>query len=301
VAGESVREGTGERTSERTGAADDESRGRERGRGRQRRDERRDLNRVGRGVINYWIVLGLGAGLHAYRRRRDEEERAGELELSSAHLQAELAEARLDVLRGQLQPHFLFNALHTVGGLIREEQPDTALRALGALGDVLRTTLRQAEQHEVSLADELEVVRRYLELERLRMGERLETQLPDAGELDAALGSARVPVLVLLPLIENAVRHGLAPLQDGGTLQVLVERRGPSLVLVVQDDGPGFPDEVLRGRATDGERPSIGLANTRERLITLYGDAGRLELTNPEAGGARAEVHLPLSAGTAPS
>jgi len=242
-------------------------------------------------IFVYWIVLGLGAGVQSFLGMRDKERRAGELELGAERLRTQLARAQLDTLRGQLNPHFLFNALHSVGGLVRGGEEQLAIKTLTAIGDLLRATLEYGDQGEVTLDEELRVAERYLEIEQIRLGDRL------ALEVDAqpGIGGARVPALLLLPLVENAVRHGIAPLPEGGRVRVHARREGPSLVLEVEDDGVGFPPEVLANQeasATAG-RKSIGLENTRGRLLGLYGDTQHFELTSRDPRGAGVRVVLP--------
>ena len=141
---------------------------------------------------------------------------------------------------------------------------------------------------------ELSLSEHYLDIERIRFGDRLET----VTHVEPGLGNATVPALVLLPLLENAVQHGIAPRSDGGRLGLDIRREGRRICMTVSDDGPGFPDDILGGdEATraPGERPHIGLENTRARLTMLYGEAGTLTLENPPEGGARVVVRVPLT------
>lgn len=242
------------------------------------------------GVLIYAALLAIGSSVRSFLSQRDQERHAEELELRAAKLEGELSSARLASLENQLHPHFLFNALHSVGGLVRAGERETAVTTLAALGQLLRTTLDRQGAEQVSLADELELVERYLDIERIRLGDRLETRV----EIERGTGQARVPTLLLLPLVENAVRYAIAPRPEGGTLQVRATRAADGVVLEVRDDGPGFPDEVLAsgGAPRDG-RAHIGLANTRERLRTLYGDRAKFTLENG-APGAIVRMELPL-------
>ena len=231
----------------------------------------------------YWIVLGIGAGIDAFLR-------AGDRERLAAQLHAELSTAQLSALRDQLHPHFFFNSLHTVAGLIREKRDAEALKVLAALGDLLRTTLDQRGTQEVSLREELRVTERYLDIERVRFGSRLDVAI----DVDPSLLELRVPSLLLQPLVENAVRYAIEPRTEGGRIRVSARREGEHLLLEVRDDGPGFPAWVLRG----GEAPltdhrSIGLANDRERLLLLYGEQHAFELANAAGGGALVRIRLP--------
>ena len=273
---------------------------RDRGRSRRRRgfgsdspswDSPRWRFRWIESTLVYWVILGMGAGLLSFLEMREKERRAAVLELRAERLRSQLAHAQVDTLRNQLHPHFLFNALHSVGGLVRAGEDQMALRTLSAIGDLLRSTLDHGDAEEVSLSDELRIAERYLDIERIRLGERLVAEVETSSEFEAA----RVPAMLLLPLIENAVRHGIAPLPEGGRVQVRVWREGSSLFLEVSDDGAGFPLDVLEGTREPREngRRSIGLENTRGRLKALYGDSQQFELSNSEPRGALVRVVLP--------
>ena len=203
------------------------------------------------------------------------------------HLRADaLAQrARLQALRYQLQPHFLFNALNALSTLIVEERTAEASRMVSRLADFLRFTLAGPDADEVPLEEELEFARRYLEIERVRFGERLAVRF----DVPAAVMGARVPNLILQPLVENAIRHGLAT-QAGGSIAIEASRADGVLRLAVVNDGGGVASHAANG---NGSTNGIGLANTRERLTHLYGDRHRLELRPAGAGGARVEIELP--------
>jgi two-component system, LytTR family, sensor kinase len=226
-----------------------------------------------------WSVLYVGVKHHlALAAERERALRA----------EARAHEARLEALRYQLNPHFLFNALNAVSTLVVEGRNAEATRTLARLGDLLRATLERPAAGEVPLADELELLRRYVDVEQVRLGDRLTVSVdvaPDAW-------GARVPVLLLQPLVENAVRHAVAPREAGGHVTVTAvtaERAGGgrTLRLTVSDDGPG-----LRGSPAAG----VGLANARTRLAQLYGDAHRFVLGDAEGGGCRVEIELPFVA-----
>ena len=250
--------------------------------------------RTERGILLYWVLLGIGWSVHSYLRNRDQERRAVDLELRSANLERELARAQLGNLQSHLHPHFLFNALHSVGGLVRHGEEQAALSTLANVGGLLRAMLELGSRTELTLGEELELVERYVDVERIRLGERLRVEI--AFEPGAA--DARVPTLVLLPLVENAIVHGIAPRREGGVLSLSARREGAQVLIEVRDDGPGFPAGVLAGGGAASERTPIGLANTRERLAAHYGDDASLELENPAQGGARALLRLPLRSAT---
>ncbi len=207
--------------------------------------------------------------------------------LAEAHarrLEAEEArrrevEARLEALRSRTNPHFLFNALNTIAGLVHDD-PDAAERAVEELSALLRYTLEASRAERLPLGEELAVVRRYLALEGVRLGERLRSELA----VEEGLDTLAVPPLVLLPLVENAVRHGIAPRREGGLVRVEARRDGDTLVLAVEDDGPGPGASTARGTGTS-------LADLRARLALL---GGSLETGPGEGGGFRAVVRLPL-------
>lgn len=245
--------------------------------------------RFTRELLVYWLVLSVGAAAYSFLKAQSEERNAAELRVRAERLRAELAQARLDTLRSQLHPHFLFNALHTVGALVREQAPQRALHVLASIGSLLRAALERSETQETSLGDELELVERYLEIERVRFGERLSVAI----EVDDELRATRVPAMLLLPLVENAVRHGLSRKPGVGRIAVRARRAGERVILEVADDGPGFPAAVLAGESAAGEQ-HFGLANNRRRLALLHGDRQRMTLANVD-GGARVTIELPAA------
>jgi two-component system, LytTR family, sensor kinase len=191
----------------------------------------------------------------------------------------QLAQARMDALRAQLNPHFLFNSLNAVGVLVRDQDTATASRVIEELGAMLHELLKADAAHEITLAEELAFLQRYLSVEQIRFSDRLRPSFDiDAGALGAA-----VPSLVLQPLVENALRHGIARRTEAGHVHVAGRREGDELVLAVTDDGPGVV-------ASPG---GIGLANIRSRLETLHGDRARLDLAPNPGGGTVATVRLP--------
>jgi two-component system, LytTR family, sensor kinase len=192
-------------------------------------------------------------------------------------------EARLRALRFQLEPHFLFNALNAVSTLVVEGRNAAATRMLARLGDFLRLTLDAADSAEVSIEEELEFVRRYLEIERVRFGDRLSVTIEASPEASRGL----VPVLLLQPLVENAVRHGALRRDGGGSVSLTVSEEGGMLRVAVTDDGPGFAGDPV-------ERAGVGLANTAARLAELYGDRARLSLDPSPEGGVVATVEIPF-------
>lgn len=206
-------------------------------------------------------------------------------QLRAAHLQAQLANANLTALKMQLHPHFLFNALHSISALQMTDR-EAAQKMTALLGDFLRMTLRDLDRQEIPLRQEFEFLQRYLAIEQMRFGSRLRFSVEAAAEiLDAA-----VPQLILQPIVENAVRHGIAPYGCGGEIVVSAARDHQRLLLTVQDSGPGILEERLPAPAPAG----LGLANTHARLNQLYETAQRLTLENLAGGGFRVQIELPF-------
>jgi len=198
----------------------------------------------------------------------------------AALLRAQLADARLDALRMQLNPHFLFNTLHAVAALV-ERDPAGVRRMIARLSELLRLTMDADAEHEVPLRDELEFLRRYIEIMEIRFQGRLRIEVKADEETLPAL----VPRLILQPLVENAFEHGAARASGEGVVAIMAQRRNGQLVLSVLDPGPGVAEVSAEG---------VGLTNTRARLAELYGDAASFTLTSRPEGGAKAEMILPF-------
>jgi two-component system, LytTR family, sensor kinase len=242
-------------------------------------------------VITYGAVVCLAFTADYYRRYRERDLRAAQLE-------SQLAQAQLDALRKQLQPHFLFNTLNTVSILI-DEDTRAAREMLVRLSDLLRATLERGRAHEVTLRQELEFIEGYLEIERTRFQDRLTVTV----EADPQTLDARVPDLILQPIVENAIRHGVAPRATAGRVGIRAERRNGSLRLRVQDDGCGLPKPAAannpngagaadRSNAANGG--GVGISNTRARLAQLYGAEHSFEMRDAEGGGLCVEITIPF-------
>jgi len=228
-------------------------------------------------LLLYGQMAAVTHGIHYYRRWRDRELRASRLE-------AQLVQAQLQMLRMQLHPHFLFNTLHSVSSLMHTDVR-AADRILALLGDLLRDSLDKVGSHEVTLKQELDFIDRYLEIERTRFRDRLRPSV----EVEAESWDALVPSFLLQPLVENAIRHGVARRSASGRLAIAAWRENGRLVLTVTDDGPGLPAEGgLPGRT------GVGLPNTRARLQQLYGNDAFFELRAARDGGTEARVELPF-------
>jgi signal transduction histidine kinase len=219
------------------------------------------------------IVAGLSLGLVSYDLFRDRELRARDLA-------ARLAQAQLQVLEMQLNPHFLFNALQSIAELMHTDV-DAADRMIGGLSDLLRVSLSRFGVHELPLREELAFLRQYLAIEEIRFSDRLNVEF----DIDPAVLDAAVPNLVLQPLVENAVKHGIGQRIDGGVVRIAAHRRDSELLLEVADNGPGL-------RGAQPER--LGLANTRARLEQLFDRRQSFSLHDDAAGGVRVELAIPF-------
>lgn len=228
------------------------------------------------GVLLYWLVILLDYAVDYYWRYE-----AGLVEAS--HLQAQLAQAQLQALKMQIHPHFLFNTLHTISALIQED-PVAAERTIARLSDLLRLSLESTAVHEVTLDQELRFLDLYLDIERTRFEERLVVDFA----IEEAARDALVPNLILQPLVENSIRHGVSKQRGMGIIRVAARRQNGALILRVTDNGPGLV--VARPGKT---RTGVGLSTTRGRLETLYGANQSFELLDLASGGAEATIRLP--------
>ncbi len=249
-----------------------------------------------RGIVNvfyYVVVAGAMMAIRIDRQRREHESRAKELALQASHLEALVAQARLEALEMQLNPHFLFNALNGIASLVQLRRNDDAYQAIGLLGELLRETLETGgERHHVSLEAELQTLDKYLALERLRFSDRLQTvvRLPDE------LRDAAVPPMILQPLVENSVRHALSVNPGPCRIAIEVSASAGRLCLCVRDDGPGLPPGWTLARDA-----GVGLRNVAGRLAALYGENAQLLVEPAETGrsgkargGVTARLLLPL-------
>jgi two-component system, LytTR family, sensor kinase len=238
--------------------------------------------RVFTGYLASWFTLDsivyctLLAVYHALVYYRVSQDRA----LRASQLEARLAQAQLQVLRMQLQPHFLFNTLHTISALMHRDVK-RADSMIAALSDLLRMSLRSVGVQEVELREELEFLQRYLEIMSLRFGDRLTVTL----DIDPEVLDARVPTLVLQPLVENSLRHGFGDGMRAGHVRVTVMPDGDMLRCEVVDNGRGLPQS--------GSSEGVGTSNTRARLRHLYGERFSLELSANPGGGARVSLAIP--------
>jgi LytS/YehU family sensor histidine kinase len=229
----------------------------------------------------YWAILGVG---YAF----DYRERYHERESVASQLKAQLAQAQLESLKMQLHPHFLFNTLHTIAGLVRSNEPRPAVNMIAGLSDLLRHALESASEQEVPLREELKFIELYLDIQKVRFSDRLKVRLEVAPETLDAL----VPNLILQPLVENAIRHGISLNDSTGVIVIDTYCDNDMLHIRVCDDGPG-----LQSGWRMEESEGIGLANTSERLKHLYGAEHRFDLRNGATGGMTAAISIPFRAG----
>jgi two-component sensor histidine kinase len=233
--------------------------------------------------IIYWGVLAAGFARDYFIRFRARELETARLQAETAQLQTQLAEARLSALNAQLNPHFLFNTLHAVSSLV-ERDPRGVRRMIARLSELLRYTLDGGAEHEVALAQELAFLEKYFEIMQIRFQERLEIDV----QIDDNARDALVPNLILQPLAENAVKHGVDKVSGTGRIRILARRDGDRLVLSVSDNGPG-PQKIARL-----DEAGVGLANIRQRLEELYGDAQSFKLAEAPSGGTVAQIVMPF-------
>ncbi len=240
------------------------------------------------GVLRYWAVIALQAVYRSQKNAKSREREAFELRVQTSELAKQLATAQLSALKMQLQPHFLFNTLGAIIVLIQQQKTAQAEVMVARLSDLLRLTLEDVEAQEVPLWRELEFLRLYLSIEQVRFEDRLKIHIASA----PALSDVLVPHMVLQPIVENAVRHGLGQSEEAVTIEVGASSANGSLALVVSDDGPGLV-------SPKPGHSGIGLANTRTRLARLYGDSARLDVEPATARGVRVTITLPIR--TAPT
>ena len=227
----------------------------------------------------YGLILLLNQVFRYYWRYREGELRASQLE-------TQLTQAQLQALKMQLHPHFLFNTLHSISALVHRD-PDTADRMIARLGDFLRLTLDNSGAQEVSLQKELEFLKCYLDIERVRFQDRLTTSL----DVEPRALDSTVPNLILQPIVENALRHGLSH-RSAGHLEISAKRYNGSLRIQVKDNGPGL-SAITRPKTNT--REGLGLSNTRARLEQLYGAAHRFEIENAPGGGLVVTLEIPAA------
>jgi LytS/YehU family sensor histidine kinase len=229
-------------------------------------------------ALFYALIMGISSALDYYRQFRERQLRASQLE-------AQLAQAELQMLKMQLHPHFLFNTLNGITGLVRDNDNAAAVQMLVGLSDLLRQTLDNSGKQEVRLSEELEWIELYLKLQQIRFSDRLRVSInAEAETLDAM-----IPNLITQPLVENAIRHGLAPRSAPGTVSLTAQRENGRLRVCVLDDGVGLP----KGWGLETSE-GVGILNTQARLRQLYGSDFVFQVSDREQGGVQALLSIPL-------
>lgn len=229
------------------------------------------------GLLIYWTIIGISHALDYYSRYRDRE-------LQALQLETRLAQARLDALKMQLHPHFLFNTLNSISVLMRKDV-EAADRMLVQLSNLLRIALSKTMPHEIPLKQELEFLEKYLEIEKTRFRDRLRVRI----DIDPLTLDSLVPHLILQPLVENAIRHGIADRETDGVIEIRASRQNGTVHLQVRDNGPGLPPDFNETLAE-----GVGISNTRARLEHLYGATGSFQLKNADDGGLIATAAIPF-------
>ena len=203
----------------------------------------------------------------------------------TARLNEQLSKAQLNALRQEIEPHFLFNTLNAVAGLVREGRNDVAVSMIAGLSDFLRRVLEDSTRQQVPLGEEMEFAQKYLDIQKVRFAERLQFSVDVPRELYVA----QVPSLILQPMVENAVKHGIAKRAQGGSIRIVASRCNGMLTLSVCNDGPSLP------AGWEMTRSGIGISNVRTRLQALYGDTFELSMRNRNTGGVEVSVSMPFA------
>jgi two-component system, LytTR family, sensor kinase len=234
------------------------------------------------GLLSYVVLY---AGILMLNYVLDYRARLAFREAESARLSEQLVKAQLHALRQQIEPHFLFNTLNSVAGLVREGRNESAVVMIAELSDLLRRILDDSRRQHVALQEEMEFARKYLAIQKVRFTDRLQICVDVPEELD----HAQVPSLILQPMVENAIKHGIAKRAQGGTILIAASHHNGMLTLSVGNDGPSLPTNL------DATRLGIGISNVRARLQALYGDACDIRLRNRDTGGVEVSVSLPFA------
>jgi two-component sensor histidine kinase len=238
------------------------------------------FNKFYNGLLAYLLLY---AGILAVSYVIESRQRLAQQETETARLNEQLSKAQLNALRRQIEPHFLFNTLNAIAGLVRENRNDDAVSMIAGLSDFLRRVVQDSNRQEVSLGDEMEFVQKYLDIQKVRFAERLQLSVNVPDELS----SAQVPSLILQPMVENAVKHGIAKRAQGGAIRISAFRSNGTLTMRVYNDGPKLAENFEAETGT-------GIANARTRLQSLYGNAFDLSMKNQEPGGVEVSVSVPF-------
>ena len=241
-----------------------------------------ELRRIFAGLDGCWLALIAFCAIHALVLHYTELQQS---RLREAEASRFAREAQLRALQYQLQPHFLFNTLNSISSLVADGRGADATRMLARLGDLLRDSLERGDAQEVTLAEELSTTGHYLDIEKARLGQRLKVDM----RIGAGVLPALVPPLLLQPLVENAIRHGIAPRMEGGTLALHIERQHDGLRIELRNDGA-----ASNGGESNGRSNAVGLSNVRQRLVALYPEAHDFQLRLADDGACHVSIRLPL-------
>ena len=235
------------------------------------------FTRIHANIFTYAAIVGLYSAWEYYRRYMTRE-------AQTATLQVQLAQANLRALKMQIHPHFLFNTLHSIAALVRKGENKPAVNMLGQLGEFLRLALENKGQQEISLEQELDFLKRYLAIEQTRFGDRLKVEM----DVDNDVQGAYVPNLILQPIVENAIHHGISPSMDQGIIRIIARLQDDVVSMTVADNGPGLknPERLQKG---------VGVGNTQERLENLYGTQQDFSFRNGSLGGLEVNIRVPYS------
>jgi LytS/YehU family sensor histidine kinase len=229
-------------------------------------------------LLVYWMVLSIGLISSYYEKFQNERIKASQLD-------AQLSNARLRALQMQLHPHFLFNTLHSISALVLKNENRDAVKMINRLSELLRLTLDKIETHVLTLEDEIEFTRRYLEIERIRFQDRLTVDM----DIDPQALTAEVPTLILQPLVENAMRHGVDSNSGTSRIHIVAHLQNRQVLMEIRDNGKD-PEKI----AGHNDAAGLGLKNTRARLSELYGEDYNFNLRRGESGWTIAQIIIPF-------
>jgi len=238
------------------------------------------LRKFDNGLLSYLILYGI---ILLVGSMLDSRERLARQQAETARLNEQLSQAQLSALRRQIEPHFLFNTLNAIAGLVREKRNDAAVDMIAGLSDFLRRVVEESGRQQVPLGEELDFAQKYLDIQKVRFAERLQVSV----DVPKELFPAQVPSLILQPMVENAVKHGIAKRVQGGAIRIAAFRSNGRLTLTVYNDGPGLP------AGWEKTHSGVGISNARTRLRNLYGDEFDLSMQNQEPGGVEVSVSVP--------
>jgi two-component system LytT family sensor kinase len=239
------------------------------------------LHKFENGLLSYLILYGI---ILLVSHILDSQKQLALQQTETARLNEQLSKAQLNALRRQIEPHFLFNTLNAIAGLVREKRNDTAVSMIAGLSDFLRRVVQDSDRQQVPLQAELEFTRKYLDIQKVRFAERLEFSVDVAEELLLA----QVPSLILQPMVENAVKHGISKRAQGGAIRIAAFCNNGTLTMRVYNDGPALPN------GWEANQSGIGISNVRTRLQSLYGDAFELSMHNQEPDGVEVSCSVPF-------